>query len=99
MHISKLCDACARDSPKELGDSQKLSEVKLGRNVHEFDDFPAGLHQVDVSNIFHLPSDQMSGCITNRSQSYSPNCNAFNELLIYLLSVRENVIVNLDGDD
>jgi len=42
MPISKLCDGGARDSPKELGDSQKFSELKVGRNVYEFDDFQAG---------------------------------------------------------
>jgi len=57
MHISKLCDACARDSPKELGDSQKLSEVKVGRNVHEFDDFPAGNNNSFASSgcFKHIP--------------------------------------------
>jgi len=42
MHISKFRNGRVTVFPKELGDSQKFSEVKMAWNKHEWDGIPPG---------------------------------------------------------
>jgi len=42
MYIGKCYKQGARDSPKEVGDSQKVFQVKMGRKDNKWDELPTG---------------------------------------------------------
>jgi len=53
MHIGKCYKEGAKDSPKEVGDPQKVFQVKMARKDHKWDELPTGnnnlLPHIDIS--------------------------------------------------
>ena len=99
MHIPKLSNGCARDSPKEVGDSQKLSEVKVDPNEHEWDNLRANnynsfaasryLKQISFAERF---KKKIRGCITNSSKLHT-----FHRTFSVLFISKRDCIARLDA--